>query len=241
MLSLSRCLSILKTIAIGAGATAWLAGCSTTVPSDNETPPERTEVDIPSGTTLKGLIVTPGIYPVSSQFTPGGLPSLAAPPMILRIAGNSLPEELRKETDDCWALMTGFGYEDPDSVRFSSELFFCTAPNHSVYEAKFSGTVGSESVGLGVPGTAENLTAIAVYRAIKQYVSALPKVLPEALTSTDYLKALFDFATVKVFIYRRMGNRRLTTVAVNAGQVVDLIILNDIRFTQTPLNYKAKP
>lgn len=242
MLSLSRCLSILKTITIGAGAAAGLAGCSTTVPTDSPSAPkERPEVDIPSGTTLKGLIVTPGIYPVSAQFASGGLPSLAAPPMILRIAANSLPEELRKETDDCWALMTGFGYEDPDRVRFSSELFFCTAPNHSVYESKFSGTVGSESVGLGVPGTAENLTSVAVYRAIKQYVSALPKVLPEALTGTDYLKALSDFATVKVFIYRRMGNRRLTTVAVNAGQVVDLIILNDIRFTQTPLNYKAKP
>ena len=219
----------------------WLAGCSTTVPTDSTSAPkERLEVDIPSGTTLKGLIVTPGIYPVSAQFASGGLPSLAAPPMILRIAANSLPEDLRKETDDCWALMTGFGYEDPDSVRFSSELLFCTAPQRSVYEAKFSGTVGSESVGLGVPGTTENLTSVAVYRAIKQYGNALPRVLPEALTGTDYLKALSDFATVKAFIYRRMGNQRLTTVAVNAGQVVDLLILNDIRFTQTPLNYRAK-
>lgn len=220
----------------------WLAGCSTTVPTDSTSAPkERLEVDIPSGMTLKGLIVTPGIYPVSAQFVSGGLPSLAAPPMILRIAANSLPEDLRKETDDCWALMTGFGYESPDSVRFSSELLFCTAPNQSVFEARFSGTVGTDAVGLGVSGALENLTSAAVNSAIAQYVYALPKVLPESLTGTDYLKALSDFATVKVFIYRRMGNRRLTTVAVNAGQVVDLIILNDIRFTQTPLNYKAKP
>ena len=220
----------------------WLAGCSTTVPADSTSAPkERLEVDIPSGTTLNGLIVTPGIYPVSSQFIAGGLPSMAAPPMILRIAANSLPEDFRKETDDCWALMTGFGYEDPDSVRFSSELFFCTAPQHSVYEAKFSGTVGSESIGLGVPGAKESLTSVAAYQAIRQYGNALPKVLPEALTGTDYLKALSDFAAVKAFVYRRMGNRGLTTVAVNAGQVVDILILNDIHFTQTPLNYKAKP
>ena len=242
MLPLSRCLSILKTVAIGAGAAMWLAGCSTTVPTDSTSAPkERLEVDIPSGTTLKGLIVTPGIYPVSAQFASGGLPSLAAPPMILRIAENSLPEELRKETDDCWALMSGFGYESPDSVRFSSELLFCTAPNQSLFEAKFSGTVGTEAVGLGAPGTLENLTWVAVNRAIAQFVYALPKVLPESLTGTDYLKALSDYAAVKAAVYRRMGNRRLDTVVVNAGQTVDLILLEDIRFTQTSLNRKVKP
>ena len=161
--------------------------------------------------------------------------------MILRIAENSLPEELRKETDDCWALMSGFGYESPDSVRFSSELLFCTAPNQSVFEAKFSGTVGTEAVGLGAPGTLENLTWVAVNRAIAQFVYVLPKVLPESLTGTDYLKALSDYAAVKAAVYRRMGNRRLDTVVVNAGQTVDLILLEDIRFSQTPLNRKAKP
>ena len=244
MLPLSRCLSILKTVAIGVGAAVWLAGCGTAVStgSDSGTEPEqRTEADIPSGTTLKGLIGTPGLYPVSAQFAAGGLPSLAAPPMILRIAADSLPEELRKETDDCWALMSGFGYESPDSVRFSSELLFCTAPNQSVFETRFSGTVGTDAVGLGVPGALENLTSAAVHSAIAQFVYALPKVLSESLTGTDYLKALSDYADVKAAVYRRMGNRRLVTVFVSAGQTVDLILLEDIRFTQTPLNRKDKP
>ena len=244
MLPLSRCLSILKTVATGVGAAVWLAGCSTTVSTgeDFDTGSEkRVEADIPFGTTLKGLIVTPGLYPVTAQFSAGGLPSLAAPPMILRIAADSLPEELRKETDDCWALMSGFGYESPDSVRFSSELLFCTAPNQSVFEAKFSGTVGTDAVGLGVPGALENLTSAAVNSAIAQFVYALPKVLPESLTGTDYLEALSDYAAVKAAVYRRMGNRRLYTVAVNAGPTVDLILLEDIRFTQTPLNRRVKP
>lgn len=244
MLPLSRCLSILKTVATAVGAAVWLAGCGTAVSigEDSGTKPfQRIEADIPSCMTLKGLIVTPGLYPVTAQFAAGGLPSLAAPPMILRIAADSLPEELRKETDDCWALMSGFGYESPDSVRFSSELLFCTAPNQSVFEARFSGTVGSDAVGLGVPGALENLTSAAVNRAVAQFVYALPKVLPESLTGTDYLKALSDFAAVKAAVYRRMGNRRLNTVAVNAGQIVDLILLEDIRFTKTPLNRKAKP
>ena len=244
MLPLSRCLSIFKTVATAVGAAVWLAGCGTTVSTgaDSGTEPDkRIEADIPSGTTLKGLIVTPGLYPVSAQFTAGGLPSLAAPPMILRIAADSLPEEFRKETDDCWTLMSGFGYESPDSVRFSSELLFCTGRNQTVFEAKFSGTVGTEAVGLGAPGTLENLTSVAVNRAIAQYVYALPKVLPESLTGTDYLKALSDFAAIKAAVYRRMGNRRLNTVAVNAGQTVDLVLLENIRFSQTPLNRKAKP
>lgn len=244
MLPLSRCLSIFKTVATAVGTAVWLAGCSTVVSTNTNSgtePEKRAEADILSGTTLKGLIVTPGLYPVSVQFTAGGLPSLAAPPMILRIAENSLPEELRKETDDCWALMSGFGYESPDSVRFSSELLFCTAPNQSVFEAKFSGTVGTEAVGLGAPGTLEHLTSVAVNRAIAQFVYALPKVLPESLTGTDYLKALSDYAAIKAAVYRRMGNRRLDTVVVNAGQTVDLILLEDIRFTQTSLNRKVKP
>lgn len=244
MLPLSRCLSILKTVATGVGAAVWLAGCGTTVSTsvDSDTKSvKRVEADIPSGTTLKGLIVTPGLYPVTAQFSAGGLPSLAAPPMILRIAADSLPEELRKETEDCWALMSGFGYESPDSVRFSSELLFCTAPNQSVFEVKFSGTVGTDTAGLGAPGTLENLTSATVNRAIAQFVYALPKVLPESLTGTAYLKVLSDYAAVKAAVYRRKGNRRLNTVAVNAGQIVDLILLEDIRFTKTLLNRKAKP
>ena len=244
MLPLSRCLSIFKTVATAVGAAVWLAGCGTTVSTGADSGTEsvkRAEADISSGTTLEGLIVTPGLYPVTAQFSAGGLPSLAAPPMILRIAADSLPEGLREETDDCWALMSGFGYESPDSVRFSSELLFCTAPNQSVFEAKFSGTVGTEAVGLGAPGTLENLTSAAVNRAIAHFVYALPKVLPESLTGTDYLKALSDFAAVKAAVYRRMGNRRLNTVAVNAGQTVDLILLEDIRFIQTPLNRRVKP
>lgn len=243
MLPLSRCLSILKTVATGVGAAVWLAGCSTTVSTDTDSdngPEKRIEADIPSAVTLKGLIVTPGLYPVSAQFSAGGMPSLAAPPMILRIAADSLPEELRKETDDCWALMSGFGYKLPDSVRFSSELLFCTGPNQTVFEAKFSGTAGTDTVGLGAPGTLEHLTSVAVNRAIAQFVYALPKVLPESLTGTDYLKALSDYAAIKAAVYRRMGNCRLDTVVVNAGQTVDLILLEDIRLTQTPLNRKAK-
>ena len=74
MLPLSRCLSIFKTVATAVGTAVWLAGCSTVVSTNTNSgtePEKRAEADILSGTTLKGLIVTPGLYPVSARRTHG--------------------------------------------------------------------------------------------------------------------------------------------------------------------------
>lgn len=193
-------------------------------------------MDVPSGTRLEAVLATPGLFPIQGQIDFGKLNALAAPPALLRIAPESLPPGVKAKASDCWILASGFGYPAPDSVRYSTELFFCAAPSgKAVYEARFTGAVGSEAIGLGVPGNAGEFAAPAVYRLIGVFAKALPDVLPTSLATSSYSQAIFDIAKVKAGIYRRLGDRKSVMVGVEAGAPVSVLTLDGFDLQETSL------
>ncbi len=102
----------------------FLAGCASAPPEnpaiEPEAPVPSRPMDVPSGTHLKAVLATPGLFPMQGQIDFGKLNALAAPPALLRIAPESLPTAVKAKTSDCWILASGYGYPTPDSVRYST-------------------------------------------------------------------------------------------------------------------------
>ncbi len=222
------------------GAAVVLAGCASSPMEKSALKPEAAApalpVDVPSGTKLEAVLATPGLFPIQGQFDFGKLNALAAPPALLRVAPESLPPAVKAKTSDCWILAAGYGYANPESVRFSTDLFFCSAPTgKEVFEARFTGAVGSETIGLGVPGIADEFAAPAVYRLIGIFAKALPNILPTSLTDSSYSQAIFDIAKVKAGLYRRLGDRKSVMVGIEAGAPVTVLTLEGFNLQKTPL------